>query len=436
MTDAPLSFMGRLKRHHIFRVASAYAVTAYILILVANAVFPDIGLSRADVRYIIAMIALLFPVALVLGWMFIPPSKENPDKFSHWQRLRFRVGSALTLVIVVLVTVSGIYLWRANVHYIEDTAEATAKTAAAAAIPAKSIAVLPFINEGGHEDERYFSDGLSEDLITALSQFAGLKVISRYSAFQFRSSKEDSAAIGEKLGVAHLLEGSVRRTGSAVRISVELINAADGRALWSEHYDRPYKDLFALQDDITKAVASTLQAKLLVGGNAVTQNDRPPSGNLDAYTAYLQSKFYDESDTEADDRKAIDYYNRAIRLDPRYAQAYAGLSRVWTSHAAQFLSGMDMNQAYAKARAAANTALVLNPNLASVHVARAYLLQSADFDWTGADSEFRRALQLAPEDNTAKFMWGVLLATLGKLEPAVQLTQESLVSDPLHAIWY
>ncbi|MGH8321438.1 MAG: hypothetical protein ACRESI_05735, partial [Gammaproteobacteria bacterium] len=119
MVDEPLSFMARLKRHHIFRVASAYAVAAYILILVANAVFPDIGLSRADVRYIIAALALLFPVALVLGWMFIPPSKQNLDKFSHWQQLRFRLGSVLTVVIVVLVTLSGIYLWHANERYLK-----------------------------------------------------------------------------------------------------------------------------------------------------------------------------------------------------------------------------------------------------------------------------------------------------------------------------
>jgi len=442
MADENLSFMARLKRHHIFRVASVYAVAVYILIQAANAVFPDIGLSRSHVRYIIVAAALLFPMVLVLGWMFIPPSKENPEKFSRWQRLHWWLGTVLSLVIIVLVTTSGIYLWRINMRHLEaETATASnavSNTAqlVVAPIPSNSIAVLPFINIGGHADEQYFSDGLSEDLIIALSQFNGLKVISRNSAFQFRDSKVDSKTIGEKLGVAHLLEGSVRRSGHKVRVSTELVNAADGSTLWSQRYDRPYKDLFKLQDDITSTVATALKAKLLPGGGAVVQSDRPPSGNLDAYTAYLQGIFYYSSNTEADDRKAIDYFNEAIRLDPRYAAAYAGLSNAWTSHAAQFLSGTDMSKAYAKARASANTAITLNSDLAAAHLARAYLLQTADFDWAGADSEFKHALQLAPEDSGAKFKWAVLLATLGKLDPAVQLTQEALVRDPLHAIWY
>jgi len=178
-------------------------------------------------------------------------------------------------------------------------AAASPLPASTAAIPAKSVAVLPFTNESGKQDEQYFSDGLSDDLITALSQFAGLKVISRNSAFQFRDSHDSSAKIGTLLGVAHILEGSVQRAGDEVRITATLVNAGDGSIVWSQRYDQPYKDLFALQDAITQSVAEALKAKLLTAPGAVLQSDRPPGGNLDAYTAYQQGLAYYAQTTEA-----------------------------------------------------------------------------------------------------------------------------------------
>ena len=269
-----------------------------------------------------------------------------------------------------------------------------------------------------------------------MTQFDGLKVLSRNSSFQFRDSKDDSKTIGTKLGAAHLLEGSVRRAGDQVRVSAELVNAADGSSLWSQRYDRPYKDLFALQDDITQAVAAALKTTLMVGATTATQNDHPPSGNLDAYTAYLHGKFYFGRNTEADYRQAIDYYNAAIRVDPRYAQAYAGLSHAWTVYAVQFLEGVSAQQAYAQARVAANTALTLEPNLGAAHGAHASLLLNADLDWVGAEADYRRALQLAPNDDTAKANLGQLLAATGQIDQAIDLTRQALATDPLNARWY
>jgi serine/threonine-protein kinase len=303
-------------------------------------------------------------------------------------------------------------------------------------IPQKSIAVLPLANDSGDKDQQYFSDGLSEDFINALSQFAGLKVIGRNSAFQFRDSKDDAQTIGAKLGVAHLLEGSVRREGDTVRISAELINTKDASTLWSQHYDRPYKDLFKLQDDITHAVASALQAKLMESGGAVVQSDRPPSGSLAAYTAYLQGKFYFARNTKSDYRQAITQYQVAVKDDPRYALAWARLARTAANLATQFLGGQPAQQAYAKARAAADTALTLDPNLAAAHEARAYILLSADFDWTGAQAEYQRAIQLAPNDGPSLFGMGSLAAALGRPGQAVALTRRALATDPLDADWY
>ena len=302
--------------------------------------------------------------------------------------------------------------------------------------PPHSIAVLPLANESGDSSQQYFSDGISEDLITALSQFPGLKVIARTSSFRFRDSKEDSRSIGAKLGVAHVLEGSVRRSGDVVRVSAQLINTEDGSAQWSERYDRPYKDLFALQDEVTREVVVALQAKLLAGEHAAVQTERPPSGKLEAYNAFLQARFFERRGTEADYRKAIEFYTQAIELDPRYARAWSGLSGAWSGLGATFLEGTSAQEAYAKARAAADRALILFPELAAAHIARGQLLYLADFDWRGSEAEYRRALELAPSDGRAKYALGVQLATFGQLEQAIELTRDALASDPLRDDWY
>jgi TolB-like protein/Tfp pilus assembly protein PilF len=300
-----------------------------------------------------------------------------------------------------------------------------------------SIAVLPLANESGDASQQYFSDGISEDLTTALSQFPALKVIGRTSAFQFRDSKEDSRSIGAKLGVAHLLEGSVRKSGDTVRVSAELIDTGDGSTQWSQRYDRPYQDLFALQDEITRAVAGALEAKLLPGAHAAAaQSERPPGGSLEAYNAILQGRLYYLRNTEVDLRKAIEYYTQATQLDPRYAIAWSYLSRAWTDLGTEYLGGAPEQEAFAKARAAADRALTLAPDLAAAHVARGSLLQSADFDWRGAEAEFRRALMLAPNDGEAKFNFGNQLATFGEVERAIDLTRQALVTDPLRTTWY
>jgi len=302
--------------------------------------------------------------------------------------------------------------------------------------PPNSIAVLPLANESGDPTQQYFSDGLSEDLITALSQFAGLKVIGRTSSFKFRDSKEDSRSIGTKLGAAHLLEGSVRRAGDVVRVSTELINALDGSTLWSARYDRPYKDLFALQDDITRAVATALKAKLLLAENAAAQTDRPPSGNLEAYNRLLQGRFYDARDNEAGERKAIEEFIATTQLDPRYALAWASLSGALTSLGEQWLDGTAAQKVYAEARAAANKALTLEPDLAAAHGAHGLVLRIADFDWRGAEAEYRRSLELAPNVASLKFSLANQLATVGQVEKAIELTRAALATEPLRSSWY
>ena len=301
---------------------------------------------------------------------------------------------------------------------------------------AASIAVLPLANEGVESSQQYFSDGLSEDLITALGHFPRLKVIGRSSSFQFRDSKEDSRSIGAKLGVAHLLEGSVRKAGDMIRVSAELIDTADGTVQWSERYDRPYEDLFALQDQITRAVAQALHAKLLPGEYAAEQDDRPPNGNLEAYNALLQGRFFRDRATEADLRKAIEYFTRATEIDSRYALAWCGLAQSWRGLGEGFLEGEAAQEAYGMARTAVARALSLAPNMAAVHVARGSILQFTEFNWRGAQAEYQRANELAPNDGSVKFALGLQLASLGKVEQAIGLTRVALATEPLRAGWY
>lgn len=415
-------FFARLKEHKLVQWTLGYVAVSFALIPVLDIIASRFGWPQTAVRCIIIALATGFFMMLVVAWY-------------HGERGVQRVSRTEHMILAVLLLLGALAMWRiAPTTATGNTAESSATSAAP--VNQKSIAVLPLVNDSGDPNEQYFSDGLSENLITALSQFVGLKVIGRNSAFQFRDSKDDSKTIGEKLGVAHLLEGSVQRAGDVVRVSAELVNADDGSTLWSERYDRPYRDLFALQDDITNAVANALKARLQVGDGTVAQSERPPSGSLDAYTAYLQGQFYAIRDTEVDNRKAIDFYTTATHLDPRYAQAYAALSYAWTGLAGDYLGGAELQQAYVKARAASDIALALDPNLTAAHVARGYLLLDADFDWPAAQAEFRRALQLTPNDGPAKFNLGQLLAALGQPAQAVELTRQVLATDPQHASWY
>jgi len=219
-------------------------------------------------------------------------------------------------------------------------------------------------------------------------------------------------------------------------VSAELIDTADSSTQWSERYDRPYKDLFALQDEITHAVAGALRTKLLPGEHAAAQSDRPPSGLLEAYNDLLRGRFYFSRFTETDQRKAIEFYKQAVELDPRYALAWSELSGAWTNLGHEFLAEAPMQEAYARAQEAADRALFLSPDLAAAHNARGYVLQVVKLDWRGAEAEFRRATELAPNDSDSKFFLGTQLAAFGEVEAAIELTHQALATEPLRADYY
>src|SRR5579883_1021090 len=416
-----MGFVAELRRRNVFRAGTLYAAAAWLAVQVTTQVFPFFGIANWVVRLIVLAAAIGFPFVLGFAWYYelTPAGLKRESEVPRAESIRHVTGKRLDRAIIAVLSVI-IVLLLANTFVLHRDAEA---------IPDKSVAVLPLLNESGDSADQYFSDGLSEDLISMLGQVPELKVIGRNSSFRFRGDISDSRGIGAKLGVATLLEGTVRRDRGRVRIVANLISAADSRIIWSQTYERELKDIFDVQSE-----AASLRAALL--GRTLESTDKPPGGDLDAYNAYLQGNFYVARSTEADDRIAIAHYQDAVRIDPQYARAYAALSYASTGLAGALLDGAEMQQTYARARAAANMALQLEPGLASAHIARGQLLSWADFDWSGAESEFRRALELSPNDANALSQRAGLLATLGHPDQAVDLKLRALATDPLHATWY
>jgi TolB-like protein/Flp pilus assembly protein TadD len=305
-----------------------------------------------------------------------------------------------------------------------------------AAIPEKSIAVLPLMNSTGDPANEYFSDGMSEEFISTLSRLQELKVIGRTSSFQFKGKTDDSKTIGEKLGVYYLLEGSVRKAADRVRIAVALIKSGDGTNVWSETYDRELKDIFAVQSEIAGAVAKQLKVALLGNNGQAAQlatAATPSNQNVEAYNALLQGNFYNNRGTVEDTRKAIGYYEEAIRLDPRYALAYAKLSRAAGNLANNYVgvATKEGQEAIAKARASAKSALALDPNLADAHLAQGAVLRDIDFNFVAAEGELRRALELAPQNPAVTSSLANLMSRVGRLDEAVALGQRAIALEPL-----
>jgi len=290
----------------------------------------------------------------------------------------------------------------------------------------ESIAVLPFANLSGDPDFEYFSEGIAEEIINALTQLPGLRVVARTSSFAFRGQGVDLAEVGAKLKVATVLEGSVRRAGNRLRISAQLVKVGDGYHLWSERYDREMTDIFAIQDEIAKAIATRLQVGLDgEGAHLVT----PATGNLDAYHLYLKGRYY-LAQRGLGLKKALECFDRALALDPNYALAYAGLADACTVLAEY---GVALpNVVRPKARAAVERALELAPDLAEVHCASGALAFICDWDWPRAARDLRRAVELNPRSVTARQWLSYYLVFIeGRLEDGVAQARRALELDPL-----
>ena len=294
-----------------------------------------------------------------------------------------------------------------------------------------SIVVLPFADMSAAKDQEYFSDGLAEQLINDLAKVSGLKVVGRSSAFQFKGKNEDLRDVGRKLGVANVLEGSVRRDGNHVRITAELIKADDGFQLWSQTYDREIKDIFAVEDEIALSATEALQLKLLGGnGQPVAPNQR--SANPGAYQAYLQAKYISGRGKSKEDLgKALAYTDNAIKLDENYAPAWT--LRASVENAMAIVALTDPTEGFRKARDDAERAIALDPTLASAYLALATTQIYYDWDWDAADASLTKAAALEPGNVEVYRIRSQLSKVLGHLDQAVKLCEQSVALDPLRA---
>jgi TolB-like protein/Tfp pilus assembly protein PilF len=304
-----------------------------------------------------------------------------------------------------------------------------------------SIAVLPFVNMSRDEENEYFADGLSEELLNVLAKIRGLRVASRTSAFSFKGKDVDIPTIAQKLNVATVLEGSVRRSGKRVRITAQLIQVASDSHLWSETYDRELDDIFAVQDDIAQSVVKELRMALLGAPSETSATTAAAadvhkaalgrSDNAEAFQLYLQGKFYGERTTQADTDHAIALFKQALALDPVYALAWTGLARVYRTQAGFGFAPID--EGFERAREAAQHALQLAPDLAEAHLELGSVLQNHDWNWAAADASLRRALELAPGDAHVLDGAASLARILGQHEKALDLIRKALALDPLAA---
>lgn len=294
-----------------------------------------------------------------------------------------------------------------------------------------SIAVLPFADMSPTKDQEYFADGLSEQLIHDLAKVPGLKVVARSSAFQFKGRNEDVRDVGRKLGVAHVLEGSVRRDGNHVRITAELIKTDDGFQLWSQTYDRQTKDILAVQDEIALATTEALQLRLLgANGQRLASNLR--SANPEAYQAYLEGQYFiARGDDKPDLEKALSYADQAVKLDASYAPAWAQQALVLETMASYSL--IENSYGYRRARESAEKSISLDPNLAEGYMVMGLIQTDHDWDWESADETFRRAGLLEPGSGEVLANRAYLARSLGHLDDAVRLHREAIALDPLSA---
>jgi TolB-like protein/Flp pilus assembly protein TadD len=421
------NFFAELKRRNVYKVAVAYAIVGWLLVQIATQVFPFLEIPNWIVRWVIVLVAAGFPIALVIAWAF----ELTPEGIKRTEDVDLAASARqprkYTWIFVVIVGAA----LSVGLFFIGRYTGRTTTSAAGTELPAKSIAVLPFESLSEDKSNAYFAEGVQDEILTRLAKVADLKVISRTSTQHFKSAPDNLPQIAKQLGVTNILEGSVQKANDQVRVNVQLINALTDAHLWAETYDRKLTDIFAVESDIAKTIAETLQAKLT--GSEKTAMSKKPTANPEAYELYLKGRFFWNKRTAADLRKSIEYFNQAIAKDPGYAQAYAALAQSWKLLPA--FNGGAPNDCFPQAEAAAKKALALDDTSSTAHAALASLKGLNGFDYPGAIAEYERTLQLNPNDATAR-QWFAndALANVGQTEREIAELKRAVELDPLSLV--
>ena len=452
-----MSFFSELKRRNVFKVGVVYAIVAWLIAQIVSVIQNPLHLPDGFDTAVIVLLIVGFPLALIFAWAFeltpegIRPSKDidQAKSISHitGQKLNYSIIALLSLAVAFLVLDNYVLdsgtrdsglgnrqeqISNTNTDKGTVTNDQGLKANNIGQVTSDkvepSIAVLPFADLSPKKDQGYFADGIAEQLLDQLAKVHGLLVAGRTSSFYFKDRHESFQVIGKKLGVDHILEGSVRKAGNRVRITTQLINAADGYHLWSETYDRTLDDIFAIQDDIAKSVANALQISLGVG-----ELGREPgmTHNVTAYDTYLAGHSLMRNLTRDNLSQAIEQFERAVALDPGFAVAWNELAGSY-SYAIAFFSerAVEFTQ---KTQAAASRAIALAPESLSSLLAAAQQ-DSQHREWSAAEQSLVKALALAPGDYQPTIRYSIFLLTVGRPRKAVEYIKRAIRAEPLFVI--
>ena len=439
-----MSLFNELKRRNVFRVGIAYVVVAWLVAQVLQLVFESFSQPDWVMKTVLVLLATGLPLALFFAWAFemTPEGLKREHEVDRSQSITSQTGKKLNFTIITVMALALAYFAldkfvvtesKSTVTTESVAEETTAPIAAPQVVrdevptePDKSIAVLPFINMSSDAEQEYFSDGLSEELLNLLAKIPELKVASRSSSFQFKGEKIDITEVAQKLKVAHVLEGSVRKSGDNVRITAQLVKAEDGYHMWSETYDRSLDNIFAIQDEISAAVVAALKIELL--------GEAPKSEvvNPEAYALWLKGRFIYAKWGKENFELAIEAQKAALAIEPDYVEAWASLS---VAYLTQTQSGyLDYDKGVTLARDAIEKALAIDPNRPSVLARLANIQNQFDWNWAGAEATIQKALELDPLDSRVLGSAGTMASNLGRGEESLEYYQRILDQDPLDLV--
>jgi TolB-like protein/Tfp pilus assembly protein PilF len=417
----PRGLFSELKRRNVLRAGALYLAAAWLIAQVVTSILPIFDVPTSWLRWVIVALAFGFPVWLVFAWYYeITPegirrdSEVKPhESFTRHTRRKLDLAIIAALALAVVLLLVDRFVIR------EEPDRETAPT-----IPATSIAVLPFADISQGKDQEYFSDGISEELMNMLAKVPQLLVAARTSSFSFKGKDAAIPEIARTLLVAHVLEGSVRRSGDRVRIAVQLIRAADGYSVWSETYDRTLDDIFAIQDEIAGNVVAQLKVTLF--GPA----PRALTTDPEAYALFLRARAIARQFTPEAFARSNELYRQALAIDPRYVPAWHDLAQNAISEIS--VGTLSSEEGMASARETAGTALALDPDYASAHGVLGLIAFQADNDLAVAARHFERALALDPSNPNVLANAAWMLNTLGRLEEALVIREELAARDPVN----
>lgn len=407
-----MRFLDELKRRRVFRAAAVYAIVAWLVIQVSDTVMPRLGLPDWAVTLVIVIVGLGFPIALALSWLFdLTPDGIERAPASSPSRTVGLIGLGMIMSLVLFGAYFGM---RPHIAH-DDAADAN------------SVVVLPFADMSAAHDQQYLGDGITEEILNALAQVPGLRVPARTTSFSFKGKDLSAGEIAQQVGVMHVLEGSVRKQGDQLRITAQLIDARSDKHLWSQTYDRKIDDAFAMQDEIAKSIVDELKLHI---GEAQLLERETPSGR--AHESYLKGLYYWNRRRGDELPIALDQFSAATRLDPNYARAWAGMALTYA--VLPQYSSFDPHEASRLGKEAAARALKLDPKAADAHAALSQIAQELDWDWQGAEQHARQAVELDPNYATAHQWHAETLIILRRYDDALAEANRAIELDPLSSV--